>query len=160
VSPVFVAVSIAKRRMQDGIKSDSCRRADPSSAHLSRQRPRSLPMSRALWRRRDPQYRNRRPTRTHPLSAKRALARLIRKGTAFGRRPCWIHKKSAPHFQRSAFVSRRGCANQLQYTPDRPGRSRALYIQSPLRQRRPSSCPRTRSTNSRSSGNGSHRIVG
>jgi hypothetical protein len=29
-------------------------------------------------------------------------------------------KKSAPHCQRSAFVTRRGCANQLQQSPDRP----------------------------------------
>src|SRR5438105_137519 len=44
-------------------------------------------------------------------------------------------KKSAPHFQRSAFVPRKECANQqFQQSPDRPGK---LHV--PCRQ----SCPRT-----------------
>jgi hypothetical protein len=73
---------------------------------------------------------------------------------------CRCEKKSAPHFQRSAFVLRRGCANQLQYSPARPGRLSAPYTQSRLRQPRPSSYPRTRSTCCRSTGNDSPRIVG
>jgi hypothetical protein len=69
-------------------------------------------------------------------------------------------EKSAPHFQRSAFLSRSECAIQSQQSPDRPRRSPAPYIQSRPRQLRPSSHPRTRSTCSRSTGNGSPRIVG
>ena len=69
-------------------------------------------------------------------------------------------KKSAPQFQRSAFVSRRECASQLQQTPDRPDRSVFPCRQSRPRQPRPSSCPRRRNTCSRSTGNGSLQIVG
>src|SRR5512132_1364201 len=71
------AVSIAHRSVQDGVESDSCTRADPFSAHLLRGRPQSLPMSQALLRRRDPQYRNRRPTRTSVESSFSRRRRLI-----------------------------------------------------------------------------------
>jgi len=69
-------------------------------------------------------------------------------------------KRSAPHFQRSAFVSRKGCASQLQQSPDRQRRSPVPCRQSRPRQPRPSSRPRRQSTSSRSTGNGSHQIVG
>ena len=65
--------------------------------------------------------------------------------------------------KRSAFSGgrkHRGCAIQLQHSPDRPGRSPAPYIQSRPRQPRPSSCLRTQSKYSRSTGNGSPQIVG
>src|SRR5205823_8579915 len=70
-------------------------------------------------------------------------------------------QKKAPRiFQRIAFVSRRGSATQLQETQDRLRRSPAPSIQSRPRQPRPSNRPRTRSTYSRSAGNGSLRNVG
>ncbi len=68
-------------------------------------------------------------------------------------------KKSAPHFQRSAFVPRRGRASKLQQSPDRPRRSLAPYRQNHPRQPRPNSCPRRRSTCFRSTENGSPRML-
>ena len=98
----------SSRRM--GIKSDSCTRADPFSAHLLRRRRQFLPMSRTLLRKKDPQYRNRPPTSTSgasSLSTGRLCvfrvrvesdSRLASNPNAHVQSLCPINvKKSAPH---------------------------------------------------------------